>query len=120
MIVAATAGIAVFMVMMVVIVTMVMAVARHHERARQAALDGGSLFTRALGVLDREPHQLSRDHHLVGMAVVVTPQPAGAVEHEERRRSLHLIRREGLGRSLAVGLVDADREWPLVLVLEHL
>jgi hypothetical protein len=107
-------------VMMVVVVMIVVLVIGRDQGGCELVLDGGCLLAVAACVLDRERHDLGGEADVVGVTEIVAPEPACAIEHEERGRTLHLVGRERLRRTLAVRLVDADREGPLVLALENL
>ena len=109
----------VMMMVVVMVVIMVVMIARH-EGGRELVFDSGRLLTAATRILDGERHDLGREANVIGMPEVVTPEPAGTIEHEQRRRALHLVGRECLRRAFSVRLVDPDREGPLVLVLEDL
>jgi hypothetical protein len=106
MIVSASATVAVTMVMMVGI----------DERGGQTALERNRLLARSVAGFDGQSHHLGAEAQVIYLAEIVAPEPALAVEHEDRRRAADLVGLHGLRDIIAVGLVEGDRESELVFV----
>ena len=120
MIVAAAAGVAMLVMLVMVPIVLAVGMARHGQRIGQCLLNRDGLLTGRTGWLDGQGHDLGRQQHVVRAAEIVAPQSAGTIEEQQRRRALHLVGGHRLRLLFAVRLVDSDRERPAVLMHERL
>src|SRR5690606_1730689 len=111
------AGTAIMLVIEVMMAMMVMLLGID-QGGGQRALDGDRCIARSLGVLDGQSHNFGGEAHVVDLTEIVAPQSPLPVEQQDRRRTLHFVGGHRLRQAGSVGLVDADREWPAILVNE--
>lgn len=114
-VVAAATGIAMLVeVIMLMPVLMVMT----KNACGELAFSSSGLLARSALVLDCHRHDLGREHDIVWPPEIVAAQTSGTVEDEEGRCTLHLVCGHCLRDAFAIGLINANRERPLVLAHE--